>query len=58
LTGKVTTGVFRNRDKFIASEAAQHSVQWTLGILVRFQAVFYASAFSVWTAFRRPPQRH
>ncbi|MEW6403489.1 MAG: hypothetical protein AB1649_16960 [Chloroflexota bacterium] len=26
-------------------QAAQHGVQWTLGILARFQAFFYASAF-------------
>jgi hypothetical protein len=31
----------------VNSSTAQHSVQWTLGILARFQAFFYASAFSV-----------
>jgi len=30
---------------YIDKYTAQHSVQWTLGILARFQAVFYASAF-------------
>jgi hypothetical protein len=29
----------------ICSKSAQHRVQWTLGILARFQAVFYALAF-------------
>jgi hypothetical protein len=38
--------------------AAQHSVQWTLGILRGFQAFSTPQQFSVWTAFRPPPQRH
>jgi hypothetical protein len=35
-------------------KTAQQSVHPTLGILARFQAFFYASAFSSRTAFRPP----
>jgi hypothetical protein len=44
-------------NKVVKSNAAQHSVHWMLGILPHFQAFFYAVVFSVWTVFRRPPQR-
>jgi len=36
--------------KYRQVNAAQQSVHPTLGILARFQAFFYASAFSSWTA--------
>jgi hypothetical protein len=41
----------------VMKKRAQQSVHPTLGILARFQAFFYTSAFSSRTAFRRPPQR-
>jgi hypothetical protein len=40
------------------NNAAQHSVQWTLGILRVFRQFSTPQLFSGWTAFRRPPQRH